>query len=93
MNEMDRLRFNYTTMPHRKEYCMKKHGDAIIRMANVKNDYGWHDFVFAYGYYYNKKREHAIFVSFIDGDNRVHKSNVFPDHPDFDFLEAYITEI
>lgn len=92
MNEMDKLRFNYTTMPRRKEHCMKEYGNVVVRPINIKNDYGWHDFVFVYGFHYGK-REHAIFVSFIDGDNRVHKSNVLPDHPDFDFLETYITEI
>lgn len=91
MNAMDNLRFNYTTMPRRKECCMKEYGNLVVRAASVKNDYGWHDFVFIYGFHYGK-HEHAIYVSFIDGDGRVHESIMFHDHPDFDFLEMYITE-
>lgn len=92
MNKMDFLRFNYTTMPRRKEHPIKEYGNTVSRRISVKNNYGWHDFVFVYGFHCDK-RKHAIFVSFLDGDNRVHKSSVFPNHPDFNFLEAYITEI
>lgn len=91
-NEMDKLRFNYTTMPRRKESLMKSYGDVVVRAVDIKNNYGWHDFVFVYGFHFGK-HEYAIYVSFVDGDNRVHKSYVSPDHPDFNFLEAYITEI
>ena len=92
MNAMDNLRFNYTTMPRRKEHPIKEYGNTVTRRISIKNNYGWHDFVFVYGFHYDK-RKHAIFVSFLDGDNRVHKSSVFPNHPNFDFLEAYIVEI
>ena len=70
---------------------MKEYGNFVVRKASVKNDYGWHDFVFIYDFHYGK-HEHAIYVSFIDGDSRVHEGIMFPDHPDFDFLEMYITE-
>lgn len=91
MNEMDDLRFNYTTMPRRKEHPIEKYGNFVVRTASVKNDYGWHDFVFIYNFHYDKCK-HAIFVSFLDRDNRARESITFPDHPDFDFLEMYITE-
>ena len=92
MNEMDNLRFNYTTMPRRKEHPVKEYGNVVTRRISVKNNYGWHNFLFVYGFHFGK-HEYAIYVSFVDGDNRVHKSYVSPDHPDFNFLEAYITEI
>lgn len=92
MNEMDNLRFNYTTMPRRKEHPVKEYGNVVVRAVNIKNNYGWHDFVFVYGFHFGK-HEYAIYVSFVDEKNRVHKSYVSPDHPDFNFLEAYITEI
>lgn len=93
MNEMDKLRFNYTTMPRRKEYNLSRYSeDVVVRPASVKNEFGWHDFLFVYGYHYGEHKP-AIRVHYVDSENNVRTGSIFSDHPDFDFLEAYITEI
>ena len=40
MNAMDNLRFNYTTMPRRKEHPIKEYGNIVTRRISVKNNYG-----------------------------------------------------
>ena len=40
MNAMDNLRFNYTTMPRRKEHPIKEYGNTVTRRISVKNNYG-----------------------------------------------------
>lgn len=92
MKEVYNLRFNYTTMSRRKEHNSRKCGDITLRSAEVKNDFGWHDFLFCHGFHYGKHRP-VICVHYEDRDGNRHMDDIFPDHPDFNFLEAYVTEI
>lgn len=92
MKEVYNLRFNYTTMSRRKEHNSQKCGDITLRSAEVKNDFGWHDFLFCHGFHYGKHST-VICVHYEDRDGNRHMDDIFPDHPDFNFLEAYVTEI
>lgn len=93
MDEINKLRFNFTTMPRRKEYAQRKYSNGItVRPADVKNDFEWHDFLFLYGYNYEEHKP-MVRVHYVDNVGKVHMGNISSDHPDIDFLVAYITEI
>lgn len=92
MKEVYNLRFNYTTMSRRKEHNSQKCGNVTFRSTEVKNDFGWHDFWFFYGFH-KGKHSPVIRVQYEDRDGNKYMNGIFPNHPDFNFLKAYITEI
>lgn len=92
MHEINKLRFNYITMPRRKEYGQQKFSNGITaRQASVKNDFEWCNFYFLYAYNYEKHKP-MVRVYYEDNVGSKYMGNISSNHPDLDFLVAYITK-
>ena len=89
-NKISELHFNKSTMLYRKK-SPQNFGNSIGRYAEMKNDCGFHDFFFLYGFSY-RIHDYAIYISCRDHFGTEHRMTMFADHPDSELLKNYIAE-
>lgn len=96
MDKITTIRFNSTTMPLSPE-CTKFRRSCgttaayELSGAEVANDYGFRDFIFTYVYSYRIK-QHVFFISCYDEQGTEHRMTMQPSHPDFKYLQQFVTD-